>query len=181
MKHITSPMKHSFLFIGLIAVLMLQCRKEPNPLPNGWKGPQQYGWAKGERNGEIWEGGGIWLYTQSDSSKIALHIGSFNQDTVPVEEIFINNIPLKKGVYPIEEKEPSAKGIYCLYYLLYVDVPVAGWTVAKSPASEILIQDYDELTHTVRGRLHLYLKDYDDNEWPSSVKFTDLQFEIRKF
>ena len=173
------------LILPCLALLLHQCQKEKYTLPSGVKGPQEYGWVKGLRNGEPWEGSAAWAYTIRDSNKIALSIASVHptyQD-IPMDELFINNIPLKKGEYTIIDMQYDNvdEEVQAFYSVMEVDVPLAQWDIKDSPESKILISHIDTATKTVRGRFYLHLKNSKYKEWPSSVKFTEMEFEIKKF
>ncbi len=165
----------NLLFILVGSLLLLQCKKDLQPLPETWKGPQTYGWAQGKRNGTGWEASTICIVSKNDTTRISLSIATFDTDTLSWEDIGVVRIIAQEGthrVYPLFAEEPTTG----TYSLSEGDVNLSGWNIRDDKYSEVEIEHLDWATKKIKGRLNLYFSG-GDKEYIKQVEFKDLRFE----
>lgn len=178
-------MRHLLIFMIGIS-LCAACQKDQRsdepvtPLPNAWTGPQKYGWGKCKRDGLYWECSGSWNYIYSDSTKIGLGFGTFDSDTIGIEQFGMFLIPLKEGKYILRADDNHFSNPSGSYRVGYYDEVDAFYKIDESRSNYLWIVAYDPVKKSIKGHFQAYfLRDRSNQfNYPEEVSFEDGEFEV---
>lgn len=175
------------------SLLILACKKDDtSPFGEIWKGPQEYGYAKATRNGEVWEASAIAIRRDDKPKYCGLNFSAYFQtDSIWAESFDFDMVPIKTGTYNVHHTiglgESWADSLSSLYALVYYDVPRATYyphSVALSllGKNQLVIEEVDAVEGTISGRFNMTfrIKDQDkDDGYPNLVHFSDGVFKTK--
>jgi hypothetical protein len=182
-------MKYSIICLFLL--LTAGCSKERFGIPIFESGSMATGKVAAFKNGIAWLASGAALrHDDGNDEFIGIYAGTFSEEGFERESILLNEIPVKKGVYPIKG---SLRDIYDGFvggsYITLTDDGDAIDDVylidESAVGNQLVIESVDTLTNIIRGNFTVSFR-MDPDEWdtrnminPIKVKFSNGVFEVR--
>ncbi len=177
-----------FLILSFIFLLVFSCGKndrlikpEPEPL---FPGSQEYGWAKGMKNGDEWEASAVASYHSDDSTYAGMIIDAFNANGFLRESIGFNEIPIKVGMNTIRG---TAFDVYDGFigngydrWGSDGDVLTARYILDEDYNNTLEITKVDLSTETIEGVFSArYDIEFDNRPYPEIVEFKNIKFSAQ--
>lgn len=91
--------------ISLLAILLLACNRENTPVEQEeiiGPGEQEFGWAKGFKDGEMWEASAQALLFDSCGCMLEIFFTTYNQEGYLRESLDLSEVPLQLGSFDIK-------------------------------------------------------------------------------
>jgi hypothetical protein len=179
-------------FIFKIAIVLIfylfanSCKKHEDswPLPNNWKGKQDYGSLKANRNGELWEASGFVISFDISDTILTLLFETYDPvDSFKVESIGFINVPLRIGKYPVYDDSENQDSIISTYTIWSYDLIYGIYDPDLTKQNYIVIEDIDTTTNRVKGWFDVFYKmvkkHEEGNQYPRNVNISEAHFDVR--
>ena len=185
-------MKNALFFLFL-SVILLQCKKDSGqdsiPDPPEYVPVLPLGQAGVLKNGVVWEVPfNAWYYTGVNAHARCFIRAKILYPNLISESLFLEDIPCKEGVYPMEYFTLSNFNNYTpeVFFTMIseFDQPIGDFkidTMRNDHYVEVL--RYDSVAHTIEGRFQMFLKKRQMTlQWPGvpdSIYFTEGKFHLQ--
>ncbi len=174
-------MKNIIIF-SYFLVLCLGCRQEVlETAPIYLSGEKKYGFAKGLKNNKDFEASAYYFKMPKDTNTLGFKFSTYDDIGILAEDIFILNIPGKKGKYTLNDTDFFRTAIGSFYRTMHDDSVEDEYQIDEDEKSYIRITSIDLIQRKVNGEFCIYYvrkpgeKVYELN--PDKVKFSKGVFE----
>jgi hypothetical protein len=161
----------------------MQCRKEElETAPIYFPGEKMYGFAKGLKNNKDFEASAYYFKMLKDTNTLGFKFTTVDNQNILSEDLFILNIPSKKGKYTLSDTDFSISTVGSYYRTMHDDVVEDEYKIDKNEKSYFCITSIDLVKRKIKGEFCIYYvrnageKTNPDN--PDKVKFSKGVIEV---
>jgi hypothetical protein len=177
-------MKKNYLILLLFGFLAtVSCKKEDDGVVIIYEpGEQEFGWAKGTKEGKAWEASGFWRYHQNDSTYWGINFITYSDYGAQRESFGLNEIPFSIGSFPVKggvnDLGDGFVGGYFGQWADDGDVIIGFMNVNEKENSFITISEMDTLTATMKGFFEIHFISEDESQ---KIEIKNGEFEVRLY
>ncbi|MCW5922918.1 MAG: hypothetical protein KIS77_11275 [Saprospiraceae bacterium] len=171
----------NFIFLFICLVSAISCKKEDDVIIYG-PGKQEFGWAKGTKEGKAWEASGFWRYHQNDSTLWGIDFYTYSSFGEQREHFALNEIPLSIGTFPVKGRiSDLGDGFVGGSFGQWGDdgdVLIGFMGINDKKHSFITISEIDTLTDTMKGFFEIHFISDDES---LKIEIKNGKFEVRLY
>ncbi len=169
------------LLFGFLAIV--SCKKEDDGVVIIYEpGTQEFGWAKGTKEGKAWEASGFWRYHQDDSTHWGIDFYTYSSFGEQREHFALNEIPFSVGSFSVKGKIGDlGDGFVGGSFGQWGDdgdVLIGFMEVNEEENSFITISEIDTLTATMKGFFEIHFISEDES---LKIEIKEGEFEVRLY
>jgi len=145
-------------------------------------GTQEFGWAKGTKEGKKWEASGYWRYHQNDSMFWGIDFVTYSSYGAQRENFALNEIPFSIGTFSVKgglnDLGDGLVGGNLGMFADDGDAIVGSLKVNDDENGYITISEIDPSTSTIRGSFEIY---FISDSGSQKIEIKDGEFEVRPY
>lgn len=172
-------MKPAYFSCLLIGILFISSCKKENMVVIYEAGDQEYGWAKGTKEGYDWEASGYWRYHRNDSTHWGIDFVTYSSYGAERENITLNEIPYSTGTYPVRGRiRDLGDGFVGGSFGMRADDGDAliGYLEPNNDENGyITVSEIDTMTNTMKGFFEIYFISVDGS---LKIEIKDGEYEV---
>lgn len=175
--------KINLIFLLFVIFAAISCQKEDDGMVIIYEpGNQEFGWAKGTKEGKAWEASGFWRYHQNDSTYWGIDFTTYSKQGEQRENFSLNEIPFSVGSFPVKGKindlDDGFVGGSFGQWGDDGDVLIGFMNLNEKENSFITISEIDTLTGTMKGFFEIHFISEDES---LKIEIKNGEFEVRLY